>query len=314
MISRLFPAAARHIGGSGHGAEWKARWLRDRRVAHEEILKLYLERVAGKGLRAFTDGERAFELMSKQAAFDSYLRSLDSDRLEDVVASLEVFEDKFKPDHVVAGTITLLNLLPTLPERQRGLFEIDSRLIFGRVIYRLLRSLGNPDSAEAAVRAILPSIASLSSKLELITIVGYREGAGHKLVSQAASAEFERNWRSEVRAASPSGLAHERDLLGTLLIAKRDAEADEPMLQIPELPEVTAAIFNAARTETKSQTAGNRAIRRSPQLAWDALVELFGSQDELEKRVKGLKETKIEGELLSLVDKYLGGWRPKPFD
>ena len=316
MIRRLFPAAERHIGGSHYGADWKGRWLRERRVAHEEILRLYLERVAGERLQAFTDAERAFGVMADRAAFDSYLRSLDVEHLEDVIASLEAFEDKFATRHVVPGTIVLLNLLPSLPERPRGMFELDTRLIVGRVFYRLLRSLGNPNAVEADVRAILPEVTSLSAKLELITYVGYREGVGHKLVSEAAATEFEKSWRSEVRVASPSNLEREGNLLYMLLVAKRGAAADEPLLEIPEMPELTLAILRSARSEVSSQSIGSRAIRRSPQLAWDALIELFGSQDELKQRIDRLKEAKPEGEgeLLSLVDKYLGGWRPRDFD
>ncbi len=58
MIRCLFPAAERHVGGSHYGHEWKNSWLRERRVAHEDILRLYLERIVGVGLRAFTDAEQ----------------------------------------------------------------------------------------------------------------------------------------------------------------------------------------------------------------------------------------------------------------
>ena len=316
MIRRLFPAAERHIGGSDYGADWKGRWLRERRIAHEEILRLYLERVAGEGLQAFTDAERAFSVIADRAAFDSNLRSLDLERLENVIASLENFEDKFSAEHVVTGSIVLLNLLASLPDRPRGMFEFDARCIVCRVTYRLIRSLGNSNAIEAAVQTILPELVSLSAKLELITDVGYREGAGHKLVSERAATEFEKRWRSEVRTASSSDLERESNLLRVLLVAKRDAEADESLLEIPNNPKFTLAILRAARSEVRSQSNGSRAIRRSPRLAWDALIKLFGSQDELRKRIDRLKETKPEGEgeLLSLVDRYMGGWSPKDFD
>lgn len=58
-IERLFPAGLRHIGGSGYGAEWRNQWIRERRVAHGDILRLYLERVAGERLQAFTEAEQA---------------------------------------------------------------------------------------------------------------------------------------------------------------------------------------------------------------------------------------------------------------
>jgi predicted KAP-like P-loop ATPase len=48
LVERVFPGAQRHIGGSHYMSDWKARWLRERRVAHEDILRLYLERVVGR--------------------------------------------------------------------------------------------------------------------------------------------------------------------------------------------------------------------------------------------------------------------------
>jgi len=315
MITLLFPAAQRHVGGSHYGGEWTKGWLLDRRVAHGDILRLYLERVAGEGLQAFTDAERAFGVMADRTAFDSYLHSLDANRLEDVIKSLETFEGKFLSQHVVPGTIVLLNLLMALPDRPRGMFDLDPRYVVGRVTYRLLRSINDPNRVEQAVRAILPEVASLSAKLELITDVGYREGAGHKLVSEAAATEFEKDWRSEVLSTPSSDLVHEGDLFRVLLVTKQHAAADEPPLEIPDVPEVTLAILRTSRSETRSQSMGRRAIRRSPRLAWDALIDLFGGMDEMKERIIRLKENKPQGEdeLLGLVDKYLGGWRPGNF-
>ena len=203
LIGRLFPAAQRHLPrGTHYGGDWTARWLRDRRVAHEEILRLYLERVAGQRLEAFRDAERAWVVMADERALDDLLHSLDPARLEDVISSLEAFESEFKPEHVVPATTVLLNLLPELPERPRGMLDMDSRLVVGRVVYRLLRVIADPVVVEQAVSAILPRLKFLSSKLELITDIGYREGAGHKLATEDAARRFEANWRAEVRAAS----------------------------------------------------------------------------------------------------------------
>jgi hypothetical protein len=42
---------------------------------------------------------------------------------------------------------------------------------------------------------------------------------------------------------------------------------------------------------------------------------LYGDEDTLRERIEKLKATQPEGidELLQLVDKYLGGWRPDDF-
>jgi len=315
MIDRLFPAGKRHIGGRHFGPDRTGRWLRDRRIAHEHLLRLYLERLAGEGLQAFTDAERAWVHMADRDALEAHLRSVNPNRLQDVISSLEAYEDQFAPEHVVPGTIVLLNLLPDLPERRRGMFELETRLVVSRVTYRLLRSLKSAPAVEAAVRQILPEVKSLSAKLELITDVGYREGAGAKLVSAAAAAEFERALRDEVRAASVDDLSKEPDLFRLFLVVQREADPSEPPLAIGDAPKLTLAVLQAARSEVRRQSAGSRAVRRLPRLAWDVLIELYGDESTIKQRIESLKATAPQGadELLALADKYIGGWRPTEF-
>lgn len=312
LINRLFPAAKRHTGGSHYGPEWKNGWLRERRVAHEDVLRLYLERVVGEGLQAFTDAEKAWSRMTDGAALDAYLRSLTPERLQDIIESLEVYEEQFASEHVVPGSVVLLNLAPELPERDQGMFDIDTRMVVRRVVYRLLRALEQPSDVETAAREILPQLTTLSAKSWLISMVGYREGEGHKLVSEEVARELEMSWRVEVRAATPDHLAQEVDLLRILLLVKREAGESEPAVDVPDSPHGTLALLRAARSEVRSQGMGSRAVRRSARLAWDALAELYGGGEALGERIKELHGTQPEGaeELLALADKYLGGWRP----
>jgi hypothetical protein len=315
LIQRLFPAGQRHVGGSHYGGDWKNRWLRERRVAHEDVLRLYLERVVGERLQAFADAENAWTRMTDRAALETHLRSLAVERVQDVVSSLEAYEDQFGPQHVVPSSVVLLNLMPHLPERQQGMFDFGTRLPIVRVVYRLVRVLKDPQAVEAAVREILPQVPSLSSKLELITLVGHREGAGGKLVTEAAAKAQEKEWRDAVRAATAETLALETELLRALILTKRDAEPDEPALEIPLSTEVTHALLKAARSEVRSQSMGSRAVRRKPRLAWEELVELYGNEATLRQRIDALRASSPAniGDLLELADKYLGGWRPKDF-
>ena len=101
-----------------------------------------------------------------------------------------------------------------------------------------------------------------------------------------------------------------------MLLTKKDAEADEPDLVVPDSPAVTQALLKAARGEVRSQSMGSRAVRRKPRLAWDALIEVFGDEATLRHRIEELKasEPNDVGDLIDLADKYLSGWRPKDFD
>lgn len=315
LVQRLFPSAHRHIGGSHYGSEWKSRWIRERRVAHEDVLRMYLERQMSERFLAFTDAERAWVQMGDRSAFEAHLRTVERSKLQDVVSSLEAYEEDYRAEHVVPGTVVLLNLLPELPERSRGMFDLDTRMVVGRVTYRLLRSLKSPAAIEAAVQAIMPELTSLSGKLQLITQVGYREGAGHKLISESAATRLDRDFRLEVRSAPASALLVEPDLLRILFTVRRDAGPDEPQLDIPPLPELTLAILRSARSDVRSQSLGSRAVRRSPRLAWDVLVELYGSESTLRERIDDLKQSsdETEPELLELALRYAGGWRPDDF-
>lgn len=116
-----------------------------------------------------------------------------------------------------------------------------------------------------------------------------------------------------MRSASADDLAKEPELLDVLFRAKRDADPAEPPLEIADLPQLTLALLQSARSETQSQAVGSRAVRRSPYLAWDILIELYGDEGAIRERTEMLKATLTEGndELLQLVDKYLGGWRPR---
>lgn len=195
------------------------------------------------------------------------------------------------------------------------MFEFGSAMVVGRVVYRLVRTIKTPDKVEEAVRRILPELNTLSAKNKLITIVGYRENAGHELVSEEAARQLEAEWRAEVRAAAPSTLTKEQDLLRVLMNAKRDASSNEALLVVPDSPAIVLRLLRSAHSYALSQQMGTRAVRRSPRLAWDVLVEICGGERELGERIAQLRPVCPKGELmyLELAEKYLGGWRPGDF-
>ena len=315
LIRRIFPAGERYLGGTHYSSGFERQWFKNRRLAHVDLLRLYLERVTGESLQAFFDAERAFAMLSDRNALDDYLRSLEPSRLEEVISGLEMHEDDFTPVQVEPAVTVLLNLIPDIPDRPRGFFEMDTRLIVGRVIYRLLKILNDPLTAEEIVRRILPGLNSLSAKLELISDVGHRDGRGHKLVSEESAKALEREWRTEVRAASAEALTSEYELLWVLLLAQREVGEGEDVLVVPNVPALTLAILKSSRSESKSQATESRAVIRSPRLAWKALIELFQGEDMLRARIEGMRPLlSADDPLIQLIDKYLSGWKPDKFD
>lgn len=312
MVRRLFPAAGHLVGGMHYGGDFHAGWLKARRISHEDLLLLYLEKVAGSGLLAFTDAERAWALLGDGAALDTFLRTIEIGRLQDVINSLCVYEHQMQPAQVVPASIVLLNSLDRIPWKPRSGFSVDTSLAVTRVVLRLLRSIKDEGAVEKAVRDILPSVPRLGAREELISLAGNPD---RKLMSKEAAAGMGRTWRDQVRSATAEELAKEREPMEILLYVKKGAGPDEPALVVPESPDLTLAILRSSMSEATSQQMGNRAVERIPMLAWDILELLFGGEDALKARVAAARGSAQESDadLLKLFDRYASGWRPKRY-
>lgn len=315
MICRLFPAARRHIENYCYGAEWKKEWLRERRVAHEDILQLYLEHFAGDHFKAFLHAEKAQLLMDNRELFDHYLRSLDDSERTDVITALEVYEDQYKSESVEPASIVLLNLLLTLPDNRTNMFDYDVSTKVRRVVYRLIRSLKNPNAIESSVKSILPEVTTLSAKFDLISMVGHIAGQGHKLISEETAKQLELGWAHEVKAASEDVLLKEPDLLRVLLRAKKYLTESGEQIVVSNTAELTLAVIKSSQSEATSQAIDSRAVTKETRLAWDALIELYGNEDILKKLIEQVKDSAfgVDKGLIELADKYINGWRPERF-
>jgi len=315
MISRLFPAGLHHIENNNYGPDWLKTWIKARRVAHPEVLSLYLERLATPKLKALTDAEHAFGLLGDERALDSFLRSIDLDRLEDVIAALEIYDKDFSPNSVSSALVVLLNLLPDLPERRRDAFVlIDTRMVVSRVNLRLLRVLPDAEAVEGVVREVLPRIRSLSSGLELIHLVGHEEHVGHKLVSEEVAKEMQAEMQRQVHASTAEKLAKDSDVFGLLVGVQRWEPEGQTTLRVFDDTALNERLLVGALTEVRSQAANSRTVVRQARLYWDTLMMIYGNEERLRIAIsllhkKRRKDSKLV-EALELADKYLTGWRP----
>lgn len=295
MIERLFPAAAKlrkmADGGQGSPADGDLdEHLRGHRVAHGQILRLYLERFAGPDLLAFHDAERAVGRMPDRNDMDAFMRSLDPTRWQDVVANIPNLVDQLmRPEDVQSGIIVLLNLWPDMPERTGADFLNDTRTTVRHATYRLMQRLDDIGSVETAVRRILPELSSLSSKLELALQVGHRKASGHKLVSESTALEFESMLQKEIRTASADDLADEREPSRLLVFAKHYAQPSEEPIDIDTSPKLTFALLRAVRGTQVTESLESRAVHSSSILDWNCLIDLYGGEETLEARLTEMR-------------------------
>lgn len=293
-------------------------WQADYRIDRQPHSDFYLERTPSEGLLAFSDAEAAVDVLTDETALDAFLRSIDTNRTEDVIAALENYEGHYPVEAVPVATVVLLNILPSLPERPGGLLSMGTRLVVTRVVLRLLRQLLGPDDVEQVVREVLPRISTLSSRLELISLAGHRENVGHKLMSETTAEELEAELVQAVRTAAPDQLATESDLLRLLVWAQKTLPDGEAVLPTVDSAELNVHILSESYVEVRSQTQNTRVVKRKPRIAWDVLVSLYGGEDVLREVIDALddygpKDDKLT-DVLALTHRYLDGWRPRDFD
>jgi hypothetical protein len=167
------------------------------------------------------------------------------------------------------------------------------------------------ENAETIVRAVLSSLHSVGAKLLLLKLVGHDQDRGHGLIDQAASNELEAALREEIRHREPSDFASERDVLWTLMWAKKTRRDIEPEFAVPADQSVRCVILRDALTRA---VIGGKTIQVENQLYWNALLELFGGEAAVQAIVDECAAIDGDEELKLAVDlsrRYLEGWRPE---
>ncbi len=313
LFNRVFPAALQYIENNHYGNDWLSTWRIAHRMAHIDFLNLYFDRVAPDELVAFRNSEHAFELLGDGLALKEYLTGLEPEQLETVLEGLTSYESKFTTEMIVPGSITLLNLIDAIPEKEpRGFFDFGRRNItVGRVVLRLLRRVEDEAGREALVVEILEGVETYSSQLDLIHSVGYREGAGLKLVSEAFAEQIQTEFVERVKKAPPAEPAREWD--AWRVYDAIQSHTGKTPLKPSDDPVLLRAVLRSLKSTARSQSMDSRHIKTEDRLAWELLIQIFGSEVAVKTVVGNVRNTLGDDEVLQLADKYLSGWRPKSF-
>ena len=316
FCERLFPASGRFLGGSSYGSDWLHRWARERRLAHPDVLTFYLDRVVSATMLARQRAEALFSCFGDEGALRALLAGWAPDDVEAAVADVEAYEHLFDPGTAVGACRALLDELPRLRTESRGMFDFGADMVVTRVVLRVLRRVDDDAARLRDVEDIYAGIGTLHSKFVLLTVVGHRPDAGHKLISEADAARLETDLRAEIAVAAPEVLSRERDLLRLLWWHRHPGTGSVPAVSALGDPEVAAALLRESLTYVQSQSIGSRAVRCEPRLAWDPLVDVLGGEEAVREALDTMTIDGADERLTTAVDlaaKYLGGWRPRDF-
>jgi predicted KAP-like P-loop ATPase len=312
LIQRVFPAGRAYIENTSYGSEWLNTWKRGHRVAYISYLELYFGRALPSDLVSFQQTEVAYARIADGDALGEYLDSLPNENLESAISGLEAYQGEYPEDSVVPACVTLLNRIADIPERpNRGMFDLRTPdVVVTRVVRRLLERLSEETAREQAVREILARVPSYSSREVLIHSVGRVKDPSNALISSGCAAELEDELIRWVETGPSSVPEREWNLLRVYwMVSEREGDryVSPPLRDANEI----RALIRSARSVSRAQAEGSRHVEQEERLAWDGLVRVVGGEDNLAQAARRLRETDGDSTLVLLVEKYLGGWRPK---
>jgi hypothetical protein len=316
MFRVLFPASERYLGNTHYGPDSSTKWRKERRVADESILRFYLERSLPKGVVSAATAQQLFEALPDETRLRAAFEAMDSETLEDALARLEDYEDSYPPESVPVALPVVLDTLPRLQEGGRAMFDPGASLRVTRVALRLLKRVDNEHDRAQTTRATVGRLRSLSAALELVELVGHREGAGHQLVSKDEAAKLEAELTALVLTADEDRLVTERDLLGLFAwsVQKDPAGVEARLPALAKSDRFFVRLLRSGLSEARSQSIGEVAVRREYRLPWDTFVKLLGEEQLIKRIGEFANETpNDERDRLALetARRYVEGWRPK---
>lgn len=275
IIKTLFPAAAGYLGGVSYGSEWLGNWREAARIAHPEVLDIYLAKALPPGALPADVVQRALKSLEDEQALITLLNALDDEQLETLLRRLEHYEDAFASIRPELAIAVLFNQHRRLERPRRYALDIGAEHRVPRLVLRLLRRR-DPEDVARIIETALPGILTLSERGHLIRMVGYHENSGHELVSREHAMRLESEFLDELIRSHASLLANEADILRLLFWAQeaRPRETRACIERLIAVDEFLLAFLSAALHESVAQTIGQAAVYRTQEFDWDTLIAL----------------------------------------
>ena len=293
-------------------------YLRKRRVAYSEVMKVYLEQVLPDQLIAFANVERIYQLTDDSAALAHEFNAIVDGELEDVISDLGRFAGEYSEAGLINVIVEILGAMTRLPRHDdRSVFMPEARYNVTYTINKILEQYQrNGGAVEAAVDAIIPQLQSLSARLELMLLVGHVPDAGRRLVSSSYAQQLQQQYEQDAAAMPIEQLVHEDNPLRVLIAPVYWGSGIAQTIEVTAPLAVHDAVFKSAVDENRHQSFESTHVHRTSVLAWRELCGVYSDESTIEQIYEKMYDELEEdsAELLELIKKYLDGWRPEEID
>ena len=288
MIHRLF------LGGRSESEkqdpDWPAQQLRNNRIVHGSIFRLYFTRVADTDLTASSNAKRAFECLHDQQALSDFMRSQDPEAWPKTILSLwGMFHREFSIEHAESGLVVFWNLLPDMP-RGDSMFADEPLTVTRTISQSLLVPLVGADNLAELLKDILRQLQSLSSKVALVTQIKGLELVNATFLSDTDISMLEEWINNEILSVNADQLAAERHPAQILMFSSKHANPPSTPFMIHDSPKLTFALLWDCQTQGNSMELGSRAVETQRGIHESTLMSVHGNEQILSERIESLHQ------------------------
>jgi hypothetical protein len=264
LLRRLFPHCARHLGGESYPEATVSQWRVKRLVADPEVFNTYLYRRLPLGTLPAPEVERVVRALGDEQQLKEIFAGMDDDQLKRLFGRLVHYETRFTP----AVAVPAINAILHREGRQtEGFEELGGWLL----TYRLLRGLEPAEVRDALVEISFPD---LTSRYDVVRMVGYHEGGEDRMVAKSEAERLEEALVDDVLATSAEELVEEADLGPLIFLTRRlrpEALAEKLSIWAGD-----DRFFVRMLTSHHVTVVGGQPESRRVQLLWPRVVETFG--------------------------------------
>ena len=276
VLEILFPATQGFLGRSSYGPDWIGNWRKQRRVACEEVLHVYLQAGLDEGGISSREVQELVEALTDEKKLTMLLDALDAQRFEAALERLEDFERDFSAEAPPVAVPLLVNRMGSLSARATGTFDLSPRFKASRVVYRLLNRIESPEDLAAYLPAMLGKIETLSGQFRLVEMVGHRKSSGRGLIGRDKSKVLEEQLMKRVESATANQLAEEWELFPLSLRIQLWVEGEDKVRLGERLRKhLNHDEFVLALLRTAIHYAHSNG-QTEKRLFWEEMVEAFG--------------------------------------
>ncbi len=292
LLDEVFPITLRNVVQDGSDLE---RWRAARRVAHVDVLRIYLESAVDVDDLDTQYVEQVVRALGSRSALEHLLHELTGPQLEQLIERLRDFGRSLPEDGVEVGVQVFLDQMGRMREGAQSLLDLGGpRLRLSNFVLRMLRRCPEADRGESLER-IIQRLALHSGCHKLCRLVGHEKGVGYGLVDDVTWKRIEALARTRLLTATAAELALEPLLYEIALFYRDDREVLERLSTLLDHDEVFIRMLRSCCHENYSWIVGSAIQQKKFAMPWKSLCELFG-REKLLASVEGLQIDELADE------------------